>query len=113
MKYYFFWEEAVPTPVPDDVADPRNDLNIYKLACSANQCGWIISNRNYFKPIQVTYKFRGQERTYVIQPLSDLLMLGFSSSAPEIVRSVFTVPYMQGSCVTASDKYPDIETVHQ
>ena len=113
QHFYAFWEEAEPYKPPTNITYPDASLRVYTSSCGSMGCLYYLSNRNFFKPIQVTYDYREEHATVVVvQPLRDTLLTGFSHQAPTLRQVAFLSPYQQGKCVSGTDNYPAIPSVH-
>jgi hypothetical protein len=116
QKFYVFWEEAAEFPSPDDVTSAANNITVSKTTskptCPPGGCNWWMYNANYFKPIQVTYTMGGRTRSEKLNQLRNTIMLGKSPSSPHI-DAQFTSPYREGECVSGTDVYPPIKSIHR
>jgi hypothetical protein len=112
QNFTIHWEESAPEAPPADVTVAANDIRVYKENCNASLgCIYYISNRHYFKSIQVTYYYQGQTHNVTISPLSDILVAPVNASPPHIEGAQFLSNYELGLCVSGTDQYPPIRYI--
>lgn len=109
QSFSIHWQQLAPLQPPRNVTIAEDVLEVHTTdnrPCSGGrQCAWYISNWHHFKPVSVTYRYRGQRRTETVDRQESLLMVGLSPNPPLVTRAAYRIPY-NNFCLSPGDRYP-------